>query len=507
MIEKAYNRLDITHNGAVSAADIKSLYNPAYHPAVMEGRKTQDQVLQEFLETFQTNHFILKGQEKEFTVAKDEFMEYYANISPCIEEERYFETMMINVWNLSQTPKIESKKPAPAYKSGNESPDSPLSHKEEQKQLAAKDEEEEVVDKEEKKDEDNKSVSAWDTKSAYERHVAQLSGANVQIVGSSIKHKFGNIVSKDVPKYQSILLERFRSRLVLRSGKGVIGLERQFKLFDLSGTGSLDTEEFKKAVNDYKLDVDERDLSNIFKVFDKTGEGRINYGAFMTALIGLMSEFRLNLVAKAFDKIDENEDGLITFDEMKKIFSARFHPDFKSGKKTEEDVNNEFLNTFEMHHGLFSDRQKVGEDIITKEEFITYYNKISAAIESDSYFDAMISGTWRLGLSFNTDKQPYAGVANKVYQVDSKACWVTDHHKTLMPQSNSEEERSKVASRSGKKAPGVFSPEETQKKNVQETNKEVIKQVREKLQARGIRGIIGIRRKFAVNHNIKLNFV
>lgn len=505
MVNKAYDRLDITQNGKVPSSDIKGLYNPTYHPAVLESRKTQDQILQEFLETFQTNHFILKGPEKEFVVTREEFIEYYSNISPSIEDERYFETMITNVWNLAPIPKAEKKKPVPIRTTGKESHDSPLAIKEQLKDVPVAKQDEETKDLKDAGEEDSKSVSAWDTKSAYERHIAQLSGNNVQIVGSQIKHKFGNVVqNKDVPKYQEILLERFRNKLVLRGGKGVIGLERQFKLFDLSGSGFLDSEEFKKAVNDYKLDIDERDLGNIFKVFDKGLEGRVDYEVFLNIVLGIMSEFRLNLVNKAFDQIDEDEDGLITMDQLKKAFYARFHPDIKSGKKSVDEVESDFQKTFEIHHNIFNEKTKDKDmlDLITKDEFITFYNKISAAIESDSYFDAMISGVWRLGLNFNTDKQPYAGVANKVYQVDSKSCWISDHHKTLTTPLSEEEERAKTSTRSGKKGVGMYSPEQAQKKDIPapkaEIDREIIKIVKDKLIGRGIRGIIGLRRKFAV---------
>lgn len=471
------------------------MFNPVNHPAVLGGSKTQDQVLQEFLETFQTNHYISSGQTKDFNVSLEEFTEYYQNISLGIESDQYFTTMMKNAWNLPDiSAGLEPKEPTPKKQEIE-----PVENKEEEKKPR------EIMSsgKKEKEEEDNKSTSAWDTKSAYDRRVAQLSGYNVQIAGSGVKHKFGNLVAKDLPKYQNILLERFRNLLVLRGGKGVIGLERQFKIFDLNGSGQLEADEFKKAVTDYKLEIDERDLNNIFKVFDPLGKGKVNYTEFMNTLLGIMSEFRQNLVNKAFDQVDEDEDGLVTFDQLKKAFSPRFHPDVKSGKKTEEDLLNEFISTFETHHNLSNEKLEEAEDPIAKAEFVAFYNKISAAIESDAYFDAMISSVWKLGLSFNTDKQPYAGVTSKVYQVDSKACWVSDHHKgmaTPQQQARPEEDRSQLSSKSGR-AKGVYNPGETnkqaeQKENVYDT--ELLRKLKEKLKTRGIRGIIGLKRKFEV---------
>jgi len=43
-----------------------------------------------------------------------------------------------------------------------------------------------------------------------------------------------------VPKFQGILIERFRKALKARGANGIIGLSRQFKIADDNGSGSLD---------------------------------------------------------------------------------------------------------------------------------------------------------------------------------------------------------------------------------------------------------------------------
>ena len=72
------------------------------------------------------------------------------------------------------------------------------------------------------------------------------------------KKKCGNKVNADMPKYQTIILERFRDKLLSRGGRGIIGLARQFKIFDDNGSGSLDQVEFKKAIRDFRIEMDER---------------------------------------------------------------------------------------------------------------------------------------------------------------------------------------------------------------------------------------------------------
>lgn len=50
--------------------------------------------------------------------------------------------------------------------------------------------------------------------------------------------------------------------------------------------------------------------------------------------------------------MDRNGDGVLRINDIKGVYNARFHPDVKAGKKTEDEVLGEFLETFEMHHNL-----------------------------------------------------------------------------------------------------------------------------------------------------------
>lgn len=82
-------------------ADLVGVYNAKKHPAVMEGRKTEEQVLGEFLETFETHHNVMNENPRDFRVELEEFIEYYTNVSASIDDDMYFSAMMNAAWNLS----------------------------------------------------------------------------------------------------------------------------------------------------------------------------------------------------------------------------------------------------------------------------------------------------------------------------------------------------------------------------------------------------------------------
>jgi calcyphosin len=184
-------------------------------------------------------------------------------------------------------------------------------------------------------------------------------------------------------------------------------LRRQFKIMDDNGSGTLDINEFRKGVRDFQIDIDEKDIDGLFKAFDIDQSGQISYDEFVRVVVGPMNQFRTQLVQKVFNKIDFSGDGVIGIEDLKKRYDASRHPDVKSGKKSEDEVLTEFLETFEMHHNILHGYQSDGK--VTLDEFVEYYTNLSSGIESDAYFDLMINNAWNLDGRNNTDNLPFAG--------------------------------------------------------------------------------------------------
>ncbi len=64
------------------------------------GKKTEDDVLFEFLDTFEQHHSEVAAEKRDGSVSVAEWIEYYNHVSMSIDEDVYFETMMNTVWNL-----------------------------------------------------------------------------------------------------------------------------------------------------------------------------------------------------------------------------------------------------------------------------------------------------------------------------------------------------------------------------------------------------------------------
>jgi Ca2+-binding EF-hand superfamily protein len=65
-----------------------------------------------------------------------------------------------------------------------------------------------------------------------------------------------------------------------------------------------------------------------------------------------MNNFRRNYAEKAFKIMDKDRSGVLNINDIKDVYNAKKHPDVIKGKKTEEEVLGEFLDTFELHYSL-----------------------------------------------------------------------------------------------------------------------------------------------------------
>ena len=153
---------------------------------------------------------------------------------------------------------------------------------------------------------------------------------------------------------------------------------------DDNDSKTLEWPQFSKAIRDYRVDIDENDARTLFSYFDANRDGTVDYEEFLHRVRGPMNEGRKRLVERAFQKLDKNGNGVVELDDIRGVYNAKSHPDVRAGKKTEDEVLGEFLDTFEMHHSVFVPSTQVGgtgrDQSVTMDEFLEYYNHISASI-------------------------------------------------------------------------------------------------------------------------------
>lgn len=182
---------------------------------------------------------------------------------------------------------------------------------------------------------------------------------------------------------------QFKMQIQKRGGIGIRSLGRLFRRMDNNGNKKLDLEEFNQALNEYGLFPKVIEVQALMKFYDVDGDGNITYEEFIRGLKDPLTERRKAMVDKAFALIDRNNSGTITVADIDAIYDVSQNQDFIDGKKSREEVLEEFLNGFDGMRGN-------NDGTITKDEWTDYYSDLSMSLPSDEYFVKMMESVWQI---------------------------------------------------------------------------------------------------------------
>ena len=183
-------------------------------------------------------------------------------------------------------------------------------------------------------------------------------------------------------------LAHVRDLLKSRSaGGGLHGLRRIFRSMDSYGSsGKLDKNEFSEGLKDYGVEVSNAEMEELFRYFDRDGDGTVSLEEFFRSIKENMTPAREELVKRAFAKMDVDGNGYICAADIRGVYSTEGHPQIESGEKTQEEVLQEFINNF----------QRDGDDKVTYDEFLEYYGDLSFSIDNEEYWTLMMTNAWKL---------------------------------------------------------------------------------------------------------------
>ncbi len=98
-VHNAFARLSGS-TGSVSLDRLASAYQAAKHPDVVANRRQEKEVTAEFLDTFgvQARTELAFARGSSGNVLATEFEDYYADLSPGIADDAYFDLLVFGVW-------------------------------------------------------------------------------------------------------------------------------------------------------------------------------------------------------------------------------------------------------------------------------------------------------------------------------------------------------------------------------------------------------------------------
>ena len=108
ILKQVFDKLDKNETGFITVKILRDSYDPKGHPLVRQGKRSEDEILGEFIDILEYHFNLLneKNEENldinEIKIDFDEFCEFYKTISVSIEEDKYFEIMVLSEWDIKK---------------------------------------------------------------------------------------------------------------------------------------------------------------------------------------------------------------------------------------------------------------------------------------------------------------------------------------------------------------------------------------------------------------------
>lgn len=228
---------------------------------------------------------------------------------------------------------------------------------------------------------------------------------DIEHTGKLDVNEFCSMLFNEPGSRATTAIGKVREILTKRAG-GVSSLKSlglQFKLLDNENTQALSRSELElgldKFMRGFGVHLSKAEIDELFKLFDVDNSGTITYDEFLRGIRGAMAPARVELVKLAWGQIDKKGRGYVTLEDLTLIYDVSGNPLVKAGKLSKTDA----IRAFVSHWHL---AEKKHTDEVTLEDFIEYYDWISASIDRNDYFELMIRNAWHIaggeGWSANT---------------------------------------------------------------------------------------------------------
>lgn len=97
MVDKAFALIDRNNSGSVTIEDINAIFDVSKNQDFIQGKKTRNEIFAEFLNGFDG----MRGNN-DGTISKQEWDDYYTDLSMSLPSDDYFVQMMESVWQICE---------------------------------------------------------------------------------------------------------------------------------------------------------------------------------------------------------------------------------------------------------------------------------------------------------------------------------------------------------------------------------------------------------------------
>lgn len=196
-------------------------------------------------------------------------------------------------------------------------------------------------------------------------------------------------LTKEDALNRNIVLQEFRRQMYHGGTRTwtIRGLNRVFDVItkssqDSSGNASLESWQFREAINKFGVFLSDSALDTLMRAFDVNDDGLLSHQEFLSGLRGPMNPRRFHICERAWDAILSRHGGNAAVDMQVALGTVESHPLVRSGQATEDQVND--LQEESLAYWT------AGHCQVNKDAFMAHFTDISATVDSDEVFVQMV---------------------------------------------------------------------------------------------------------------------
>ena len=421
-----FSEMDKDKTGYLPIKFLKNVFNAKFHPDCFLKQKPENEVFDEFMFTFEVFCF-LKNISPEKNISYRDFVEYYTPISSSIQDDNYFNDILLGSWNIDEekhnkkiTNEINMNNPNANQLNNEISNNNMIIQNNQNNNIQIEQRNNFQIsqnqnvntnqifknsyytppfspDKKLGKIRYNPITNEFTTSPKYQQRNININ-PNIYTINNNAFYNIKNNNNVNTINTQELpSIKKLRNLLANRGMKSIFIIQRMLYIYDKNQSGEIPFEKLCDIFEIYNINIAREEIFEFFEFLDKEHKGLIKYNDLIMILINNVNENRIILIQNLFDKIRKGKE-YILLNDIKKYFNPDKYPDVLEQKKTSDEIAFDFIDSLEIfkEYNINLKNESIINGIMTYNDFENYFKEISLSIIDDKIFDYIINFCWEV---------------------------------------------------------------------------------------------------------------
>ena len=421
-----FSEMDKDKTGYLPIKFLKNVFNAKFHPDCFLKQKPENEVFDEFMFTFEVFCF-LKNISPEKNISYRDFVEYYIPISSSIQDDNYFNDILLGSWNIDEekhnkkiTNEINMNNPNANQLNNEISNNNMIIQNNQNNNIQIEQRNNFQIsqnqnpnanqifknsyytppfspDKKLGKIRYNPITNEFTTSPKYQQRDINLN-PNIDTINNNAFYNIKNNNNVNTINTQELpSIKKLRNLLANRGMKSIFIIQRMLYIYDKNQSGEIPFEKLCDIFEIYNINIAREEIFEFFEFLDKEHKGLIKYNDLIMILINNVNENRIILIQNLFDKLRKGKE-YILLNDIKKYFNPDKYPDVLEQKKTSDEIAFDFIDSLEIfkEYNINLKNESIINGIMTYNDFENYFKEISLSINDDKIFDYIINFCWEV---------------------------------------------------------------------------------------------------------------